>query len=169
MSPEADIERILAEIYFQIESYFDPDIKFYSLREMVEKNIPSEQIFEGPKLEHGFIDTEELKNTSLRTEIRTSDIINFIMDIKGVLSVKNVMLTDYNQLGHPGSSGLKWSLVLKEYHKAVLDIDRSKVLFFKGKLPVRAIRDEAEDILFVLKGKNSHEKLSGHQQDRLLP
>lgn len=169
VSPEADIERILAEIYFQIESYFDPDIKFYSLREMVEKNIPSEQIFEGPKLEHGFIDTEELKNTSLRTEIRTSDIINFIMDIKGVLSVKNVMLTDYNQLGQPGSSGQKWSLVLKEYHKAVLDIDRSKVLFFKGKLPVRAKRDETEDILFVLKGKNSHEKLSGHQQDRLLP
>ncbi len=169
VSPETDIEQVLAEVYFKIESYFNPDIKFYSLREMVEKNIPAEQIFEGPKLEHGFIDTRELKETSLRTEIRISDMINFIMDIKGVLAVKNVMLTAYNQQGEPSSSGQKWSLILEGNQKAVLDTGRSKVLFFKGKLPVRAKKDETEDILFVLKGKNSRTKLSGHQKDRPAP
>ncbi len=140
VTPETDIEQVLAEVYFQIEEYFNPDVRFYSLREMIEKHIPSEEIFEGPRLEHGFIDTEELIQTQLRSEIRVSDIINFMMDIEGVRAVKNVLLTEYDTMGRPKLPSQKWCLHLKPYHKPVLNIREgySKELFLKDKLPFSA-------------------------------
>lgn len=169
IKPEADIEQVLAEVYFQIEEYFNPDVKFYSLKEMVDKGIPSEEIFEGPKLAHGFIDTDELINTNLRSEIRVSDIINLIMDIEGVLAIKNVILTEYDEYGKAKLPGQKWCLHLSPYQKPVLSIFKSKVLFFKENLPFKANADETRDILAVLRGLNERNKLKGHDNDFPMP
>jgi hypothetical protein len=102
---------------------------------MVDKQIPAEDIFEGPKLEHGFIDTTELMKTQLRSEIRVSDIINLIMDVEGVVSVKNVLISEYDKWGQPKLPNQKWCLHLLPYHKPVLKVNFSKVLFFKDSLP----------------------------------
>jgi uncharacterized protein YegP (UPF0339 family) len=163
--PDTDIEQVLATVYFQIEEYLNPDIKFYSLQEMVNKKIPAEDIFEGPKLEHGFIDTEELMNTQLRSEIRVSDIINLIMDVEGVVSVKNVLLSEYDKFGQPILPSQKWCLHLQPYHKPILKVNFSKILFFKDNLPFKANAQEAADILSVLRGINERAKLKGHAND----
>lgn len=163
--PETDIEQVLAEVYFQIEEYLNPDIKFYSLQEMVTKGIAAEDIFEGPKLQHGFIDTEELMDTQLRSEIRISDIINLIMDIEGVVAVKNVLLSQYDKFGQPILPSQKWCLHLPPYHKPVLQVNFSKILFFKDNLPFKANAQETADILSVLRGINERAKLKGHAND----
>lgn len=163
--PETDIEQVMAEVYFQIEEYLNPDIKFYSLQEMVNKNIPAEDIFEGPKLEHGFIDTLELMNTQLRSEIRVSDIINLIMDVEGVVSVKNVLISEYDKWGQPILPSQKWCLHLLPYHKPILQVNFSKILFFKDHLPFKASAKETADILSVLRGINERAKLKGHAND----
>jgi hypothetical protein len=163
--PETDIEQVLAEVYFLIEEYLNPDIKFYSLQEMVDKQIAAEDIFEGPKLTHGFIDTKELMQTQLRSEIRVSDIINLIMDVEGIVSVKNVLLSEYDKWGQPKLPSQKWCLHLPPYHKPVLKVNFSKVLFFKDNLPFRANAQETADILSVLRGINERAKLKGHAND----
>jgi hypothetical protein len=167
--PDIDIEGVLAQVYFQIEEYFNPDVKFYSLREMLDKKKPVEDIFEGPKLDHGFIDTEELKATNLRSHIYVSDIVNFMMDIEGVLAVRNVMLTKYNANGEAIMPSDRWCVDLAEGFKPVLDINRSKILFFKDRLPFIPNKEETLDTLRLLRGINEKGKLKGHENDLEIP
>src|SRR5207249_4808119 len=101
VSPDADIEEVQAEVFYAIEEYLNPSIKFYLLNEMIAKGCTTDEIFEGPVLQHGFIDTKELEKAQLRKEIYTSDIINLVMDIKGVLAVKNFRMTKYGSDGKP--------------------------------------------------------------------
>nr|MCU0389397.1 hypothetical protein [Chitinophagaceae bacterium] len=84
VEPSADIEAILAEAYYLIDQYMSPDIKFYSLQQLIDAKKPVDEIFEGPALSNGFIDNDELAEASLRTELYSSDVINKIMDIPGV-------------------------------------------------------------------------------------
>jgi hypothetical protein len=166
---QADIDEVLGNVWYLIEQYFNPAVNFYLLSELVAKGIPTDEIFEGPVLEHGFIDTTELKNAQLRSEIRVSDIINLIMDIDGVVAVKNVLLTSYDENGNILQSGQKWCLHLEPYHKPVLDEFRSKILFFKDKLPFKAKLSEAFNVLRLLEANNERPKLKGHTDDLPIP
>lgn len=166
---DSDLEEILGNVYFLIEQYFNPTINFYLLQEMIAKGIPTDEIFEGPNLQHGFIDTDELIAAQLRSEIRVSDIINLIMDIPGVIAVKNLLLTSYDDKGNVIQSGQKWCIHLEPFHKPVLDIYRSKILFFKTKLPFKAKLSEALNVLRLLEANNERPKLKGHRDDLPMP
>lgn len=89
---DANAEEIKAEILFRLENYVKPPVRFYTLEEMLEQNTPVEDIFEGPFLEHGFLNAEEFKNTFPKKEIRASDIIQLVMNIEGVELVEKVLL-----------------------------------------------------------------------------
>ncbi|WP_216074362.1 hypothetical protein, partial [Acinetobacter baumannii] len=82
--PDADIEKILAEAYYQIDQYFSPDIQFYSLREMLDAGNSVDTIFNGPSLDSGFIKDDQLMSTQLKTKLYASDIIAILMNIHGV-------------------------------------------------------------------------------------
>jgi len=86
VGPEADVERLLAEIYFEIDQFLAPYARQRSLSYMQEeKGLLNEQIFEGPALDNGFIDIGELQqipSTAERKVIRTSDIVNLIMSLR---------------------------------------------------------------------------------------
>ncbi len=169
VTPDTDIEEVYANVLFELENYLNPEVKFYSLKELVNEGIPSEEIFEGPVLDHGFIKTDELKATQIRTEIIVSDIINFIMDIDGVRAVKNVLLTKYDSHENPILPSERWCLKVDDGCKPVLNIFRSKVLFFKGKLPFRPRLDETLDTLKYLHGLESRNKLHGTAGDYDMP
>lgn len=72
---KADEELVHAKVLRAVNNYLSPEVHFYSLQQMLDKGLSADQIFEGPLLENGFIDTEELKNSQLRTEVRLSDIV----------------------------------------------------------------------------------------------
>ncbi len=167
--PEADIETVLARIYFEIEKYFQPSVKFYSLEELLDAKKSTDDIFEGPPLEHGFIDTDELKNTDLRSEVRVSDLINLIMDIPGVATVENVQLTKYTDDGLPILPSEDWCLSISPNHKPRLNIDKSKVLFFKSGLPFLANEQETLDTLRFLKAVEEKAKIKGGNLDLPFP
>ncbi|HEX5172263.1 MAG TPA: hypothetical protein VFW11_23970 [Cyclobacteriaceae bacterium] len=169
VTPDTDIEKVYAEVLFQIENYFNPEVKFYSLKELLNEGIPADEIFEGPILTHGFIKTDEIKTTQVRRKIYVSDIINFIMDIEGVLAVKNVLLTKYDGEGKAVLPSDKWCMEIKNGCKPVLNVFRSKVLFFKGKLPFKARLDETLDTLKFLHGLEQRNKLKGTADDLEMP
>ena len=141
---DANIEDVLASIYFEIEEYFSPDIRFYSLKEMTDKGIVTEEIFEGPVLEHGFIIDSEIEDAKLRSTIYTSDLINILMDIDGIIAVRDVLLTKYDENGDPVLPSARWCLEIPEKTKPRLNKNKSKILFFKDDLPFK-LSDEAED------------------------
>jgi uncharacterized protein YegP (UPF0339 family) len=167
--PEIDIERVYAEIMVAIEQYLNPPVRFYSLKELREKDIAIEDIFEGPKLNNGFLLSNEVEAAELRAHIYVSDLINIIMDIDGVIAIKNILLTAYDDSGNAVLPSQKWCLHIDPDHKPVLDIERSKLVFFKQNLPYRVNAAEAMDTILYLRGAVQGHKIIGAEQDIALP
>ncbi len=168
---DADMEAVQAEVFYLIENYLNPSINFYLLKELRAKGKPVDEIFEGPRLQHGFIDTAELEQTQLRDVIHTSDIINLLMDIDGVLAVRNFLLTKYDDIGNtvPGQVGLKWCMHITPRHKPVLSVNQSKIIFYKSDFPFLASYAEISDTLKLLRASRERPKLKGQQDDLPIP
>ncbi len=180
LTPGTDIERVLASVLFEIEDYFNPAVPFYSLREMMESGAPTEEIFEGPRLEHGFLKDPELEAAGLKTLLRTSDIVNRLMDIEGVVAVKNLLLTRYDAEGNPvkgvADGGVnkqqisaRWTLAVSDRCQPRLYPALSKFLFFKNDLPFLARMDEVQDTLIVLRGGAERPKIAAAEMDLPVP
>ncbi|HAP41157.1 MAG TPA: hypothetical protein DCQ94_15570, partial [Nitrospira sp.] len=69
-----DATRLLASIYQSISGYFSPAVPFRTLAEMLERGRRVDEIFEGPLLDHGFIDDEDLAKIERRSSVRISDL-----------------------------------------------------------------------------------------------
>ncbi|MBL0741126.1 hypothetical protein [Chryseolinea lacunae] len=171
VKPSADIEKVQAEMFYAIENYLNPSVDFYSLKELLEKKIPVDEIFEGVVLQHGFINSTQLEATQLRSVIHTSDIINLLMDIDGVIAIRNFVMTKYGNDGKPvpGFIGLKWCMNVTALHKPVLSTARSKILLFKNQFPFIARYDEVHDTVSMLHAQRSRAKLNGLQDDLPVP
>lgn len=141
---EADEEWIDARILHLINEYFSPTIPSYSLEELIKKEIPVEEIFNGPILENGFLLNEDIQKAELKREVRLSDIINIIMSIPGVEYIEDIKI---EQIGHTpngetnccsgNSSGKEndWVICIPEGYKVVLD-NSFNLQYFKDYLPL---------------------------------
>lgn len=169
--PDADMEKVQAEVFYLVENYMNPSVNFYLLKELVAKGRKTEEIFEVPKLSHGFIDKDELDKTQLRSVLYASDIINLLMDVEGVVAVRNFMFTKYDANGKAvaGQVGAKWCMHITAGHKPVLSVNRSKIMFFKNNFPFLATYDEIRDTLRLLRATRERPKLKGQQDDLPLP
>lgn len=161
VNPDIDIEKVQAEIYYTLENYLNPPLPFYTLKELLENGQPVDEIFEGPKLDHGFIDSEELENAQLKKVIYASDIINLLMDIEGVRSIRNFLMTKYDKDGKPvpGQKGVSWCMPISYMHKPVMSTEFSKILFFKDGFPFLSKYEEVRDTVFLLHAQNATGKL----------
>lgn len=168
-APDADIEKITATVFYGIQEYFSPSVRFYSLKELLGKGIPVDEIFDGPVLTHGFIDNTELDGAQLRKVIRTSDLVNIIMGTEGVRAVRNIMLTRYDQDGEPELPSEAWCLSIPPGCKPILNTDRSKILFYKGKIPLKARITETRDTLACLQATGEKNKRYGAEDDLPVP
>ncbi|WP_456314714.1 hypothetical protein [Pseudomonas shirazensis] len=147
IAPEANEEYIHAKITLELEKYLSPTIQYYSLSEMFDKGFSSDEIYEGPFLNNGFIDTNELKNSSLRTEVRLSDIMQIIMNVEGVKVVKDISL---NNCEFIESEGSVWNICIQPNKKPSL-CHKSTLNFSKGILPVTVNKTKAKIYLEDLK------------------
>jgi hypothetical protein len=167
LAPDADIEQVLANVYYLIGEYFNPEIRFYTLSQMLETKTVDE-IFDGPKLKHGFVDETDLAQTVLNRTLYTSDIINLLMDIPGVLAIKNFVLVRFNALGDIQESD-PWKLDLSPNKLPRLYIEGSKVLVFKNGLPFLPDIFELMDTMRVIYGHHSLPKLKDTDLDLSMP
>jgi hypothetical protein len=188
VEPDADIERVQAEIWFRIEQYFSPPVLFRTLQELRDGGMGVEDIFNGPKLDNGFISDADLKAAAFKTVLRGSDIIDSLMNIPGVVAVNNLRLTKFDAEGNPvqgvadpswtAAEGLKfdptrvsaaWMLYIAARHQPRLYLSQSRFLFFKNGLPFRARADEATDTLSQLRGEAERPKDPGAEKDLPIP
>lgn len=195
VTPDADIERVQARIWFEIEQYFNPLIPFYTLSELLEAGKAVEDVFNGPApgsdpsapgeppLGSGFIKVEELAAAGLRTVLRTSDLLNRLMDIEGVVAVNNLLLTKYDAEGQamrgaadlgldayrPDKISAEWTLAVTHNHQPRLYLLLSQFLFYKNGLPFTPRTDEALDTLTQLRGEAERPKIKNAPQDLPVP
>ena len=150
---EADEEQIHASIQFLIEDYLSPNVGTYTLNELLDKGTNTEDIFEGPVLQNGFIDTEELNNSNLRKEVRMSDIIRIIMGVEGVKHIEDIQVltcdTDKEDpccdTTHDTMSD-EWIICIPDGHKACL-CDESNLQYKKNFLPVGVNKTRSKKLL----------------------
>ena len=183
----ADIELVQAQAWFRIEQYFNPPVKHYSLREMVDSGTPVEDIFNGPMPEGGFLKQDELAASGLKTVLRTSDLINLLMDIEGVVAIGSLLLSKYDAEGElvkgaadpiitggsllfdPAKGSAAWQLYMSPLHQPRLYFRRSRFLFMKNGLPFRPRMDEAADTLTQLQGEAERGKIKSAPLDLPVP
>lgn len=88
-------EKVKEEIYRRIYDYCSPQLKRYSLKQMLAKGYSVTDIFNGPDITNGFFDAKELENFEKRNVLYVSDLINSLMDIPGVKNIRKIHLNSY--------------------------------------------------------------------------
>lgn len=134
--PEADEELVHAKVIRAIDNYFSPSVKFYSLKQMFEKGYTSDEIFEGPVLKNGFLDSAEVLAAGLRTQVRLSDIMQLIMKIEGVNVIREISIADCSNYSEnpdvwlicvdPGKKPVRCKDSAYSYYKGVLPVNINK-------------------------------------------
>ncbi|MGJ8744939.1 hypothetical protein [Polaribacter sp.] len=160
---EANEEEIHANVLFEIEKYFSPFPKFYGVKEMLAKGYSPDEIFDGPLLDNGFIETEELKASGLRKEVRLSDLMKIIMNIKGVKLIQDI------SIGNCGSSEPlenDWIICIKGDKKPTL-CNKSTFNYNKGVLPVNINKAAVEQFKKALEEAALEQKTKAKEDKKL--
>ena len=166
VEPEVDEEKVHAQVLRAIDAYFSPKLWFYSLQQMFDKGYTSDQIFEGPVLENGFIDNVEMNKAKLRTEIRLSDLVQLIMKIEGVKLIKDISINDCSD-GEVEKD--EWLVCVADGKKPVR-CDKSAFSYFKGVLPVNVNHKKvAEYMLEMQTEEEEKQALAGFEKDLPVP
>lgn len=142
LQPDADADRVAADIAFTVDRFLAPPVLNYTLDEIRARrradgspwSIP--EIFEGPKLVNGFIDDEELAAAGLRSEVRLSDVISVIMDIPGVVAIRDIVLNALDGAGKAVEPTDKWRLPVQSGMQPRLSASRGRLVFYKKNLPI---------------------------------
>lgn len=132
VEPEADEEKINAEVVLAIERYFSPNIRFYSLKQMYDNGYKTDEIFDGPLLKSGFIDSSELEKAKLRKEVRLSDIMRLIMNIEGVKVITEISISDCINAENTND---EWLICVEDSKKPTL-CHITEFSYYKGVLPL---------------------------------
>jgi hypothetical protein len=178
VAPDADIERVQARIWLEIEQYFNPPVRFYTWQELLDEQVPVEEIFNGPELSNGFLKADELAAAGLKTVLRTSDIINRLMDIEGVIAVNHLLLTKYDAEGNvvkgaadgdENKVSANWVLTISALHQPRFYQNLSRFLFYKNGLPFLPRMDEAQSTLVQLRGEAERPKNPNAPKDLPIP
>lgn len=132
-----------------------------------------DKIFEGPKLKHGFIDDDELNKAERMKHLHVSDLIKIIMDIEGVLAVKSIQIANrpLDNTENIPSKSVRWclELAMEENYVPRLNLDDSKLTFFKDQLPYHADRTEVFSLIESLEDNSRPQKIHYPKMDIPVP
>lgn len=84
----AVVEVVLAQIFFNVGKFLAPELQRRSLKMELAAGKSSAEIFNGPLLQHGFIDDNQLQSKA--SHIAVNEIIKTVAASSGVAGVKNV-------------------------------------------------------------------------------
>ena len=136
---QCDSSSIYLAILQKLSDYIAPKIHYYTWSERLAAGSRIDEIFDGPPLAQGFIDSDELQRIQRKTALRVSDCIQTIMDIPGVVMVKYIAING-------GLGWENWSLDLDMTKSPTLDLVGSVLTLerkgFKVNLDVAAIKSQ---------------------------
>ena len=166
VSTDADLAKVLAAIIHTVSTHIAPNVPFHSLGELLKQGMPVEGIFNGPALDHGFITDADLESSRLKTRINVSDLINLIMDIEGVVSIRSISLAS-SYKGELVEKTAEWRLDITDGRAPRLTADKSKIVFYKDDIPFSANRERTGQLLRDRQMAEREAKLSPEEQNDL--
>lgn len=166
---EADVEEVQAQIQHRIASFLSPPVPFYSLGEMAEKGISTEEIFEGPLLDHGYVIDSELEKSARRKVIYVSDLVQIIMNIESVAAIRHIEIANIPEGAEDEiePKSVKWCLHLAHHLNYVprFSAADSKITFYKEQLPYQANRSKVRERVMVLESETETGKIRNPVRD----
>ena len=138
LEPEAEENLVKATVLQTIDHYLTPSIRPKTLAQLLESGLETQEIFNGPILENGFLDSNEVKAAQLRTEVRQSDLVAILTKIDGIKYVKAISIGACSYQTPPPDN----SVICIENGKKPVLCDKSSWSFFKGFIPL--VPDEAK-------------------------
>ena len=154
LHPAADVEYTLAKFYRTLEELLNPSVPFRTLDEMEAAGYSTEEIFNGPPLQQGFILQSDLDASQLRSEIYVSDLINALMDIEGVAAIEALRFTVYDDDGRPVMPAHDWCIPVSAGRYPALYIAASQVAPYKDGLPLLPRQSELQAVLNQLRAED---------------
>ena len=151
-----DVNELMAKIYFELDKFISPSLDFFSLKELLEQGKSPEVIFEGPTLEHGFLDDQQLENFTKKNELYTSDFIQIILDIEGIKTVRSIAIT--NQQSPQPEAWEEWVLKLgSNFTPQLQDLDSliAHIAFDKRQISCALELDKVQSFLASLQQQNT--------------
>jgi len=175
LKPDADADRVAADIAFAVDRFLAPPVLNYSLAEMRARrradgsgwSIP--EIFEGPALVNGFIDDEELAAAGLLSEVRLSDVISVIMDIPGVVAIRDILLNALDDTGKAIEPADKWRLPVAAGRQPRLAESSGRLVFYKKNLPIPPHAANVSTLLDALRQAERLKLEDGLREDLPIP
>ena len=120
INSDVDVRSLLQDIYDRMYDYVSPAIPFHSVEELLSTGREADEIFSLRTPLLGFIDADELRTFSRKTDLYASDAIGILMAIPGIKAIRHIhFITDENEGG-----------VLSEYDGRHVQIDPSGDLSF---------------------------------------
>lgn len=143
----ADPEEVYLAILGEIAAYLSPAVRFYTLEECLAQGKSIDEIFDGPLLRHGFIDSRELTSLKRKKNLYVSDLIRAIMDVSGVRMVEYAVFKNGDKFNDT-------ALVLDADKTPKLDISNCRLTLKKRQLPVQ-LNTETLAIRYLNQQKNA--------------
>lgn len=88
LGADIDVDATFAQILFDVEQNLNPTPELQDIGGLLERETPPDQIFTGPKLDHGRISDSSLK--PLRSDIPEELVLNVINSVAGVKNVTSL-------------------------------------------------------------------------------
>lgn len=108
-----------------IENQIAPQASFKHYQQMLDKGLTADQIFDGPKLEFGFIDDAELGLVERAEFIELEKIKSLLEQVDGVIHAELPILLDQNSHDSVTTNGTR--LQISPQHIYQFDLDKSLV------------------------------------------
>ncbi|MDJ0520220.1 MAG: hypothetical protein QNJ74_29525 [Trichodesmium sp. MO_231.B1] len=151
-----DVNELMAKIYFELDNFISPNLDFFSLKELLEQGKSPEVIFDGPPLEHGFLNDEQLESFTKKNELYTSDLIQIILDIEGIKIVRSIAIS--NKESPQPEEWEEWVLKLgSNFTPQLQDIDSliANITFDKRQISCVPELDKVQSFLESLQQENT--------------
>lgn len=136
IGPVDEPAALVADIFVAVEDLIAPTTKLASLDERREAGARIDEIYDGPRLEHGFLAREQ--TLPRPGNVRTSDIIHALLDLPEIRAVRTLTLS----LSEAGTRQ-RWELSIPDGEAATL-AHASPIRLLRAGLEVVVDRDAVE-------------------------
>ncbi len=113
---------IAAEALWQIEQHLSLQLRFYTFQQLRAKGRRTDEIYNGPLLDHGFLDDQDVEAAILKKTIQHSDLTNAAT----VAGVKTVHELKVKVFADP-QFGIKTNYDIPDGHRPQLDLFNSVI------------------------------------------
>lgn len=164
LDDQADPEVVYVELIQALNAFFSPAPHFYTLQQLLEKNLGIDEIYAGRPYDrtdsHGFVDTTELEALQLRKEIHISDVYTALFQVKGIKKISSLRLIDCRK---SNTSLGNWKVSIPKDHVPAFTVPCSGFEFIRNGLKVSVDTQKFETLFefgFNTENKTSYPYLS---------